>query len=365
MTWQIWLDDPFGNRLALLDGLLSLSVSRVANDIGSWQVALPGDFDKRLIRLDGMVEFWRAAEGGTLRLVRVGFIRKLNSAGDADGNNILVISGPDGVELLNRRISAYAAGTAYVDKSDQADDLIKAIVRENLGSLAVTAARDLSGMNFTVAPDWSLGPTVEKKFSWKNVLGTIKDVADASREAGTELYFDVEPVVISETQIGFELRTYTGQIGMDRTGSAYFGVEWGNLASPKLEQDFETEVNYVYAGGQGEETDRLIVQVSDSARIGASPWNRREAFADARNEDTVNGVTAKGNEVLEAGRPRMRFSGTLLDTEQTRYGIDWDFGDRVTAMYQGLQFDGMIRAVRLELSVDGEETVDCKVEAVL
>jgi hypothetical protein len=243
--------------------------------------------------------------------------------------------------------------------------MIKAIARENLGSSAYDVNRDLSGLSFTVAPDLSAGASVTKKFSWKNILGILKEIADASWEAGTELYFDVEPMVVSETQIGFELRTYTGQIGMDRSASVFFGKEWGNLASPKLEKDYGEEVNYVYAGGQGEGSDRTIIQALDSPRIGASPWNRREVFADARNETLVAGVTGKAFAALKAGRPRMRFSGSLLDTEQTRYGIDWSFGDKVTVEYRGIQFSGMIRAVRLELNEDGDETVDCKIEAVL
>lgn len=362
--WQVWLDDPVGNRLAVLDELISLSVSMVANDIGAFQVVLPGYFDDSLLHLDSLIEFWRSPEGGTLRLVRVGMVRKWVYTEDDDGNEFLVISGPDQMELLSRRIVGYAAGTATAFKTIPADDFIKAVVRENLGSSAV-AGRNLTGLNFTVAPDWSLGVVVERKFAWQNVMTILKAAADASAQGGTDLYFDVVPVLVSETQLGFELRTYTGQIGMDNSASIFFGKEWGNLGSPKLEKDYSEEINYVYVGGQGEGSNRTIVERSDTARIGVSAWNRREAFADARNETTTAGLNAKGDAALQASRPRLRFSGALLDSEQTRYGIDWSFGDKVTVEYRGFQFSGMIRAVRLELSEDGEDTVDCKVEAVL
>ena len=116
----------------------------------------------------------------------------------------------------------------------------------------------------------------------------------------------------------------------------------------------------MYTGGQGEEAEREIVEVSDAARIGMSPWNRREGFADARNESTTAGVTAKGNEVLAAGRPRLRFSASLKDTELARYGMEWEFGDRVTASYRGRQFDGMIKAVTI--GVDGDESIGARIE---
>lgn len=359
--WQVWLDDPTGNRLALLDGLLGLSVSMIANDIGAFEVVLPEDFDASLIRLDSLIEFWRAPEGGTFRLVRVGMVRKWVYSEDDDGNEFLIISGPDQMELLNRRIVGYAAGTGPTSKNTEADDLIKAVARENLGSSA-TAARDLSSFNFTVAPDLSLGPVIERKFAWQTVMTVLQAAADASGQAGTDLYFDLNPVLVSETQLGFDLRTYINQIGMDVSASIFFGKEWGNLANPKLEQDYSEEINYVYVGGQGEGSDRNTLERQDAARIGVSPWNRREVFVDARNETSTAGLTAKGDAALQASRPRLRFSGALLDTEQTRYGIDWQFGDKVTVEYRGFQFGGMIRAVRLELNDDGDETVDCKVE---
>ena len=140
-AWQVWLDDPTGNRLAMLDQLVNLSVSVVANNIGSFQITLPGSFDDSLIHLDGLIEFWRAPEGGTLRLVRVGMVRKWVYTEDDDGNEFLVISGPDQMELLSRRIVGYASGTATAFKTIPADDFIKAVVRENLGSSAV-AGRD-------------------------------------------------------------------------------------------------------------------------------------------------------------------------------------------------------------------------------
>ena len=44
-SWEIWLDDPLGNRLALLDTALAFNIARVANSQGSFGVSLPGNFD--------------------------------------------------------------------------------------------------------------------------------------------------------------------------------------------------------------------------------------------------------------------------------------------------------------------------------
>ena len=55
-------------------------------------------------------------------------------------------------------------------------------------------------------------------------------------------------------------------------------------------------------------------------------------------------------------------SGTLLDTTQTRYGLDWSFGDRVTITYRDLQLDGMINAVTIRINDQGQETLDARLE---
>jgi len=361
--WEIWLDDPRGNRLALLNGARSFSFTRVANSIGDFSISMPADFDHSLARVDSLIEFWRAPVGGSLKWVGVGLARRFDYSG---WPATLTIGGPDGIDLLNRRIVAYAAGSAQAAKTDYLDDMIKEIITQNLGSGAV-AARDLSSLGLSVAADLSAAPSATCGFSWQNVLELCLRLTDASRQAGTELYFDLEPTLISDSQIGFVFRTFTGQRGADHTypdgrNPILFGPEWGNLENPSLEYIYDEEINYVYAGGQGEEADREIVEVSDSTRIGASVWNRREGFADARNEPTTAGVTTKGNEVLAAGRPRLHFSGDLLDTERARYGVEWEFGDRVSATYLGRQFDGMIRAVSIQMGDGGQETLTARLE---
>ena len=358
MSHEIWLSDANGTRLTLLESVISFAYARVVNGIGAFSITLPNTFSGGMIQTDGRVEFWRDG-----RLQTAGLIRKMNYADDAKGLTTLVVGGVDMNDLLQRRIVAYAAGSVQASKSGHADDVLKAIVRENLGALVAVAARNLTSLNFTVALDLTAVAVLERRFSWTNVLTVIQEIASASTQStGIGLYFDLVPVMVSSTQLGFELRTYTGQIGMDMSSSVFFGKSWGNLGSPKLEKDYSAEFNYCYVGGQGEEADRSIVEVSDTARIGGSPWNRREIFQDGRNEKTVTGLDALGRKALRANRPVLRLSGSLLDTTQARYGIDWSWGDKVTVEYRGFQFAGMVRAVRFDLADDGQEAIDCKVE---
>ena len=369
-THEIWLDDQYGRRLAFLETLIGFDVVKVANEVSVCMVTVPSTFDISLLRVDNLIEFWRTPTDGSPRLENIFFLRHISYEEDTSGNDVVVLGGPDANDLLARRIVYYAAGTAQAETGGgvKAEISIKGIVRENLGSSA-TAVRDLSALNFTVAANQDGGEIAVKSFAWRNVLLVIQDLARMSAEKGTELFFEVIPVEISAMQMGFEFQTSINQPGEDRTYTTLnpiiFGKEWGNLVDGKLTYDYMKEANVVIAGGQGDGEEREIIERTDSQRVGASIWNYREKFADARNEPTTAGVTDKADEVLRASAPITKFTGRLLDTKQTRYGVDWFFGDKVVITHGGIQFDGIVKAVRLRLRKDGEEDLKVKVEVVL
>jgi hypothetical protein len=360
-TWEIWLDTPEGARIALLDKTGGFTVTKTANAAGYFSLVLPPDFDRSLIRQDSIIEFWRAPEGGAMSIVLAGFVRGLAMAGTPP---IVTVTGYDGNYLLGSRVVAYAAGTAQAEMTDNADDIIKELVRDNLGSDATDTDRDLSDY-ITVAGNVGAGVSITRAFSRRNVLTVCQELADASREGGTEIYFEMVPV-ISSGNLRWRMETYSGQIGRDRRQSSgtpvMIGVEYGNLDNPQYSEDYGNEKTVVYAAGQGEEASRTVVDVEDTSRSKRSVYNRREAVEDARNETDTNGLTAKGNAALEAGRPVIRFGGDLRDNDNYRFGRDWNYGDRVTCTYDGQQYDGMIRSMTISVDGSGTETISARVE---
>jgi hypothetical protein len=360
VSFEIWLTDNTGDtRLALLDSALAWQYARVQNEVGAWWVQLSGDFDETLVQIDGRVEFWRGWDTGKLSLDFVGLVRRITIEMDDNGLETVTISGPDPNDILDRRIVAYAAESAQAAMTDYADDMIKAIATDNLGGDAA-AARQISAV--TIEADLSEAPSITKGFAWRNMLRIMQDVAVAST---TTVYFGVEPLSASE----FEFRTRTGQWGMDRsdnTSSAFlqFGPEWGNVESVFLEYDYSDEVTYAYAGGQGEQSERNVVEVEDATRTARSPINRREAFADARADALTAGLTAAARRRLEDGKPKLRFRADLLDTEQARYQRDWKYGDKVAITYHGRQFAGPILAVQVGVDRNGEEQIKARLEVM-
>ncbi len=361
--YEIYLLDPLKNRLALLDHLENLTYVRGLNQPGSWSLTLPDELSSILLRPDNLIEIWRQNSLGHMKFEMMGFMRrpKFSTQG---GRALVTLSGPGLLYLLAGRVVAYAAGSAEAAKSDQADDMIKAIIRENLGASAV-AARDWTAQGLTVQADQSLAPSITKRFARREVAVVCQEIAAESFQRGTPLYYDLIPSWAGDV-LSFEFRTYINQRGADHTyTSAFpvvFGENFGNLDNPELEYDYWDEVTDVYAGGQGEAADRLISEQSDAARLGRSIWNRRERFVNATNEQTATELESAARAALDAGKPKVRFTGDLLSVPGSEYGVDWEFGDKVTGTYHDQQFDGWIDKLQITLSPSGEENIKTRLE---
>lgn len=362
---EILMATDRGERFSVLTEISEFRYSRVVNGIGSFVLQMPADaIEERFLRPDYRVIFMRGVDERPQRVERWYFMRKFTWATDTSGNEVVIVEGPCLNDLLRRRIVAYAAGTAQADKTDYADDMMKEIIKQNMGGSSVMARR-WSNDGLAVEGDLSHGPLLTKSFAWRNVLDVLGDLSEAARDAGTEVYFDLVPAIDATYDIVFA--TFTGQRGSDRRAvasmnPAIFSLEYGNLDTPQMIQDYGYEVTYVYGGGQGEEEARTIEEMSDSERLNRSAFGRIEDWQDARNEDSDAGVQDAARSRLASGRPRVRFIGVLRDMPSSRYGVEWDFGDRVTVAYRGQQYDGMIRSVVIGVDNQAVETIDARVE---
>jgi hypothetical protein len=365
VEYEVWLCQPDGTHLASLDRAQAFEYTNVANDVGRFSVSLPWDFDLTLLQKDQRVNFIRKAIGGTLVKDFTGLVTKIEHDDDQSGQILTVISGPSLNGLVTRRICAAAAGH-WASKLDAvpADDALKALMRRNFGETAA-AARQLDTEYFNIEANAGAGPAVTRSFAWRAVKDVMKDVCDAAREAGTEVFWQI----VSTSIHTIEFRTYIGQPGTNRglTGTTRLTIskEQGNLKDAMLTIDYDNEANYIYCGGQGQADARTIKTAEDVTRSGASLFARSEDFADARQDETDNGVQAAADAALIAGRPLIRFSGEIVDQPGTRYGLNWFWGDRVSAYYVRGPFDCLIRSVHVSMSDQGVETIDAKLEAYL
>lgn len=359
--YEIWLSRDDGTRLAVLDTVGAFSFTRVVNNVGAFHLTLPSGFNKELLKKDNRVLIWRKPVGGAMYLAFVGLTRSVRAKGSVV---VRTISGLCLNDLLSTREIAYTAGSDQASPAAApADTLMVNIVKQNLGSDAATERQLVTYLS--IAPTPAAGPSLTRAFSFQNVLETLRRLSDASRAAGTSVFFGIVPTGES----GFEFRTKINQWGDSRISSLanglIFGPEYGNMENPDMIEDGSEEINFSYGLGRDLGASRKIRYAEATNRSRASYFARREKSINASSETTNGGVEAMATSDVLKGRSVVRFAGKLLSVPGSIYGKDWKFGDRVTCSYDDLQFDALIRAVTVSVDEKGMEHVDATAEALL
>ena len=379
--YELFLADDRGRRLMPLNNLHSFSASKVINTMGAFSGVLRAPtntaqvqnyhYIERGIRRDWQVQVWRKARG-PLALWNSYFVLKWGWTQDSQGEEVFSLGGYDQNHLLTRRIVAAYAASSEAEMTDQADDMMKAVVTDSMEDTAdpTPTAGTRAWGDLSVAGDQANGPSLTLKFAWRKLLtlsggGVLSQIARAAREKGTEVFFWIVPAPISTASVTYQFRTYTGQPGRDLTsgrGMVTFSAEDGTLANWALGYDYSEEENYIYGLGSSVEDSRIIKQVYDEARYKASYWARCEGTRDARNQDTDDGVEDAAYEELSEGRPRITLSGKPVSTFKQTFGRHYDVGDRVIAKAKSKQFDALVWSAAVGVREDGAAFENVRLE---
>jgi hypothetical protein len=367
-NYYLILSTPQGNPTVTIKNFSVLDYARVVNEIGALTLVLTDEYDNFIftgddIQVDTRIAVMRSINNGTpyLDTDMQWLMRSAVKTLSDNGERLTTIQARCANDLLHRRIVAYSAGSAEAEKTDEADNILKAIVRENLGSLATDTARSIATY-LSVQADLTLAPTIAKAFSRRKVLDVLQEVALSSYQAGTYLAFDV----VAPSPTTLEFRTYINQRGIDHrwptsTAPLLFGPDFGNLTDVVRGYDHSQEVTYGYAGGQGIGAARQMGTASDAVRIAQSPFGRIEKFSDARQTVSAAILADEADMIVKSGIPRNTFSAKIVETPSTIYGLQYGFGDYVTAVFEGESIDARIERVRVRVR-NGAETIDAQIK---
>lgn len=359
-TFHLEIFDPLIRRVGIVKGLKNFSLTRHVNQIGTGQIdSSLNAINPRWLSKDYIFVPMKSIDGAQpIPIDQTAWF--LTGYTDSLDTNEVSLQVEDSNSLLRRRIIAYAAASAEASKTGISDNLAKAIVRENMGALATDTARRLDSAYFTVAADLTLGTSVNIAAAHAYVIDALRDIAKQSEENGVFLAFDV----VYTPGAGFEFRTYIGQRGMDRrsgVSKVLIGPQYGNIQGGQVSYDWSGEVNASYAGGQGEEDQRLIGLAIDTQRATMTPWARREGFTNAFQSKTQASVDAAAKRALRQGQPKGRFVGNFVSTRAVRYGVHVNYGDFVAIDVRGDTFESRFNAVQHTLT-NGVYAVTCAIE---
>lgn len=413
-SYELWLTSDDGTRLLLLKDAAYWSYSRVVNGTGTLQVGLPlRPFREQVWPVfvpDRRVEVWRSpALGYPLRLEGVYLLREPKIyTRSTDNLDMIEFFGNSPIDLLKRRWIIQASGTSYTAKTDQIDDMMKAIVREQMlyGSAraydsTLDNGRAYPQKEFTVQADLALGPSISRRFADRNVLDVLQELKDTSfqmnetNSANRKIYFDVVPnvnivagaddpildeagntildeagnAILGEASTtttahsGFQFQTFADLRGTDRRDKLIFSVPNSNLAEPSYTKSYFSEKNSIITKGQGRGESRAVVVVDDATRIAASRWNRCEDIYEASYEVDNADLDTAGTAQLKTGRPVEDLYAVFLNSPgsvsapRSIYGLDWDMGDLVQVWFAEQLFDCEIVVVYVALDENGVETI--------
>jgi hypothetical protein len=341
--------DDDENLIQVFDdaSILNLDWQLSQNEIGALHVVLPQLYDPRdFAPFRTLLLERNVGRGFEIVENRRWFLLDWDFFEDENGAPYTELLAEDSNTLLDGYVAAYAQGSSQADRTDEFDDLCKLVVSENIVSPTDTT-RAISGISVETGTGDAGSETVS--ISYKNLLACCKEFANGSWEAGTYLIFDME----STGPGTFEMRTWTTQMGEDRTSDSGQPCPV-RLRSPRLKNKFSGMRNAIYALGQGSKAARVVKTASNAAWIGYSKFARRELAPSASGIEDQAAVTAFAKAQLYKNRPRKILTGEIVDEPGLRYGIDFGWGDLITAAYFGQDFDCHIASVGASYGPEGE-----------
>lgn len=283
------------------------------------------------------------------------FVVRREMCDDENGCSVKIVA-ESANTILQRRKVAYdaqdAAGNANPKgqaTNEIADNLIKRIFRENGGvaaqtgyyNVAVDATRSIEAYISTEA-DESLAPLATYQFAGQDLLSAMRSIADISAGKGTPLYFGIYQDSCDSTALQF--RTATNYPGTDRT--VIISPDNETIGAYCLSEDNRNSANRIYV------TDgNQAITVSDdptlAAILAADPFALREASASTSSTEP-NAGTDLGKAELARLAKVFSLDGTIREGKSFRYGCDYFFGDRITAVAEGYTFSVVVDTLHFQ-----------------
>lgn len=336
--YDIWVRDEANQLVGLVPGFSesedpagSLETVLRFNEVSSWVLnTYAGSPAMNALTWRGGIDVVK--DGNVILSGPVGKIhRKLS-----DGR--MVISGPDDLGLLSRRLTVpvvsgppYTGATQDV-RTGAAETIIKQYVNFNAGPSA-TAARRIDGL--TIAGSTGLGTTITGRARFNNLLEFVTGLA----VQGGGLGIKIQNMIFDVYQPS------------DKTGEIVFSYEMGSLSD--FAYDLATpKANWVICGGGGTGTSRSFYEEGDSESV--VKFGRYEVFKDQRQTTVTSELTQAVREELDGGADVWSFAVETVSLPEMSFFDDYYLGDRVTAVVDGVEISSLIQEVKIKVDRLGE-----------
>jgi hypothetical protein len=291
---------------------------------GVWSVQQP--WDEQAARFDrGQLATFDILrpEGPTFRAM-TGLVEAFGPGEDERGGVQLEASGSGALALFRGVLTAPDPATMrttagavtgqpvrYTSGPGPAEDLLRAVIVAN---------RDRLGLGFDVPASTGRGrQDLRVQGKWKDLLSLLMRKAPSG---GLGVDFGLVNTSGSRATL-----TLTFYVPADRTQRAQLARDTGSLKTWKQSQQAPTATRAVI-GGAGKGTARLYHYLIDSGSENLWGWPQ-EQFVDAREADTVEGLTDAGNEALLSASAQTTWELDAVEAVGMRWGQHFQLGDTV------------------------------------
>jgi hypothetical protein len=333
-------------RLGQIDpAYLDLKFTEVFRSVGSWELKLPAEHP--------LLPHLKAKGSGVI-ITRKGSSRPFSgrmrscvlSQNAEDPEGTWVISGVDDniigsatCTYPSPALPANAQTADYWTFTAAGETVMKALVAQNIGATA-QASRKYAWL--TTATDQLRGATISASTRFDNLgdaltaLGTRANLGWRFYQADTGIVFDV-----------FTPADKTGLIRLDIRNGGIESTELG-YSAPSASQALVL--------GQGEGSARTVRPVTSTVSLAeAVAWGLRwEVVKDERNTNDATELEQAGQEILtEQGATINSLKVVPSDAPGQRLGIDWDLGDLITVVLDGVPTSATVTEIARSISSAG------------
>lgn len=194
--------------------------------------------------------------------------------------------------------------------------------------------------NLIMASDLQRGMTMRWSSRFETLSDCLKSIGEWSG-IGYDISLD-----LSNKKFVFD-----AIVGANRTKGSespvLFASMFQNVSQTQYTVDEKAWNNAAYAGGNGEDENRLIQAVYQDDKITVG-FNRREAWFDCGSIDNVSDLTYEAKYKLKDKMIAENLTGSVTNTGPFLYRRDWDLGDMVTVQNSviGIELDVRITEVK-------------------
>lgn len=363
-SWSLFTRSPRGANTGAVPIVAADVVTRRIST-GSFAISVPWTEDRwlRLPAASGLI----LRRGGRSLLSGVWTRRvwRQGAVGDEHPDGLIDLEGVDDNVIGTARLvvpdptrtfaTQNAAGVPDVwSMTGPIESIMYAMVNLNAGPGA-RVERRIPGL--VMGEDQARGPVVAwKALRYPTLQDELRRLAARAEQSGVRLLPAFE-------QTGAGL-TFHVRAADDRTGLVVFGAGLGNLDDQEYVEDGGEGVLRAVVGGKGEGAARVQREAVQADPFTLAFGTLPEVYIDRRDSSDSDSLQEAADDAIADGVAVVSWRGRALDTEGTRFGVDFDLNTLASvrvgpAGYEPISvFDDLVRELHFELNpADRTDTV--------